>query len=44
MIAGIPESAQITKNSPKPYESTINPEELEINLDGKVPNKNKPAY
>ena len=44
IIAGIPESAQMTKNSPKPYESTMNPDELEINLDGKVPNKNKPAY
>ena len=44
IIAGIPESAQMTKNSPKPYESTMKPDELEINLEGKVPNKNKPAY
>ena len=27
------------KNSPKPYESTMKPDELEINLEGKVPNK-----
>ncbi len=34
----------MTKNSSKPYESTMKPDELEINLDGKVPIKNKPAY
>ena len=44
IIAGIPESAHTIKNSPKPYESTMKPDELEINLEGKVPNKNKPAY
>ena len=44
IIAGIPEIAHMIKNSPKPYESTMKPDELEINLDGKVPNKNKPAY
>ena len=44
IIAGIPDSAHMIKNSPKPYESTMKPDELEINLEGKVPNKNKPAY